>query len=59
MVWLSDSVFQIRDEAINVLITMKNKMFDLQWFERCIEKKVEEFHTHEKFMQRIHTIFII
>ena len=22
-------------------------------------KKIEEFHTHEKFMQRIHTIFII
>ena len=34
-------------------------MFDIQWFEQCIEKKVEEFHSHEKFMQRIHTVFII
>ena len=48
--WLSDPVFQIRDEAINILITMKTKMFNGQWFEGLVEKKVEEFHNHEKFM---------
>ena len=38
---------------------MKDKLFDMQWFEQCMEKKIEEFHTHEKFMIRIHTIFMI
>ena len=32
---------------------------DLPWFEQVLEKKVEEFSTHEKFMQRNHTLFII
>jgi serine/threonine-protein phosphatase 2A regulatory subunit A len=31
----------------------------MQWLEENIERKCIEFHTHEKFGQRIHTIFVI
>lgn len=41
------------------MIQLKEKLFDLQWLEDSIERKCQEFQTHEKFGQRIHTIYII
>lgn len=57
--WLSDPVYQIRDEAINVLITLKSKIFDQQWLEQISERKIDEFISHEKFGQRIQSVFFI
>jgi hypothetical protein len=37
--WLSDPVFQVREEAINVMIVLKDKLFNLQWLEDNIERK--------------------
>jgi serine/threonine-protein phosphatase 2A regulatory subunit A len=31
--WLQDNVFQIREEAINTLITLKDTLFNLAWLE--------------------------
>lgn len=59
---MSDTVFQIREEAVNLLITLKDQgssVFTEQWLEDSLETKTREFHTHEKFAQRIQTIFLI
>jgi hypothetical protein len=40
---MSDSVFQIREEAISILIKLKDKVFDQKWLENIIEKKCQEF----------------
>lgn len=34
-------------------------MYDQAWFENAIDTKAKEFHEHEKFSIRIHTVFII
>ena len=57
--FLSDGVYQIREEAINLMLTLKEEVFDYEWFESAIESKVKEFHEHEKFGQRIHTLFVV
>jgi serine/threonine-protein phosphatase 2A regulatory subunit A len=57
--WLADNVFQIREEAINTLMTLKDNLFDLQWLEQLLEAKMEEFYAHQRFALRIHTLFII
>eukprot|EP00347_Sterkiella_histriomuscorum_P009905 403339428 len=57
--WLSDAVFQVREEAIQILIQLKEKIFDQDWLEETIERKCQDFHQHEKFGIRIHTIFLI
>lgn len=33
--------------------------FDQRWLQDSLETKAKEFHTHEKFAQRIHTLFLI
>jgi hypothetical protein len=33
--------------------------FDQRWLEDSLEFKAREFHTHEKFAQRIHTLFLV
>ena len=33
--------------------------FNQRWLEDALEAKAKEFYTHEKFAQRIHTIFLI
>ena len=59
MGFLQDSVYQIREEAINLIIQMREKMYDQAWFENAIDTKAKEFHEHEKFSIRIHTVFVI
>lgn len=61
---MSDSVFQIREEATQLLLTLKEKNqpggpFDQRWLQDTLESKAREFHTHEKFAQRIQTLFLI
>ena len=59
---LSDPVFQIREEAIGLMIQLKEQGtggFNQRWLEDALETKAKEFYTHEKFAQRIHTIFLI
>jgi serine/threonine-protein phosphatase 2A regulatory subunit A len=51
---MSDPVFQIREEAIQLLLTLKDKNkpggpFDQRWLQDSLESKAREFHTHEKF----------
>lgn len=38
---------------------MKNTVFNLDWLERLLDSKLDEFHNHAKFSIRIHTLFII
>jgi len=61
---MSDTVFQIREEATQLLLLLKDKNkaggpFDQRWLQDSLEKKAREFHTHEKFAQRIQTLFLI
>jgi len=46
-------VFQIREEAISLLLTLKedtkSSPFNQIWLEDLLESKAREFHTHEKF----------
>ena len=57
--WLEDTVHTVRVEAILCLVKLKNTVFNLDWLERLLETKVDEFHKHAKFSIRIHTLFII
>lgn len=41
------------------MIKLKEKVFDQDWLENIIEKKCNEFSSHEKFSIRIHTIFLV
>lgn len=58
---LSDPVFQIREEAVSLMLTLKDDKgpFDSRWLQDSLESKAREFHTHEKFAQRIQTLFLI
>lgn len=55
---MSDTVFQIREESVQLLLILKDKNklggpFDQRWLQESLERKAREFHTHEKFAQRI------
>jgi hypothetical protein len=57
--WLEDTVHTVRVETILCLVKLKNTCFNLDWLERLIDAKLEDFHKHAKFSIRIHTLFII
>jgi serine/threonine-protein phosphatase 2A regulatory subunit A len=57
--WLEDSVHTIRVETIICLVKLKNTCFNLEWLERLLDSKLEEFCKHQKFSIRIHTLFTI
>ena len=57
--WLEDSVHTVRVEAILCLVKLKSTCFNLDWLEKLLDSKLEEFHKHSKFSIRIHTLFII
>jgi hypothetical protein len=52
---LSDPVFQIREEAVSLMLLLKDDKGPLntKWLQDSLETKAREFHTHEKFAQRI------
>jgi hypothetical protein len=61
-----DSVFQIREEAVALLVKLREQqgekpgsLFTQAWLEECLENKAREFHIHEKFSLRIQTLFLI
>ncbi len=54
--WLSNSVYQIREESIDVLIQLAEKLFDQRWLEKIMTEKIQEFYVSEKFAQRNHAI---
>ena len=56
---LEDSVHTVRVESIICLVKLKNSCFNLDWLERLLDSKLEEFHKHSKFSIRIHTLFTI
>lgn len=49
----------MRVEAILCLVKLKNTCFNLDWFERLLDAKLDEFYKHPKFSIRIHTLFTI
>mmetsp|Transcript_17459 Transcript_17459/g.16672 ORF Transcript_17459/g.16672 Transcript_17459/m.16672 type:complete len:82 (+) Transcript_17459:1372-1617(+) len=57
--WLCDPVYQIREEAIIVLVNLKEKVFNEAWLEEILTAKLTEFSQNPKFVQRIHTLIII
>ena len=44
---------------MGVLITLKEKMFDDEWLEGHLTRKLEEFSTSEKFVVRIQSLFMV
>ena len=46
-------------EVILYLVKLKNESFSLDWLERLLDTKMEEFHKHQTFAKRIHTLFVI
>lgn len=57
--WLEDPVHSVRMEVITYLVKLKKEVFNLDWLERLLDLKMEEFHKHIKFAVRIHTLFVI
>lgn len=57
--FLEDSVHSVRMEVITYLVKLKNESFNLDWLERLLDQKMEEFHKHQTFAKRIHTLFVI
>ena len=54
---MNDNVFAIREQAAESIIALSENYFDLYWLEQSMEKKLDEFARHEKFMMRIHCLF--
>mmetsp|Transcript_22359 Transcript_22359/g.34617 ORF Transcript_22359/g.34617 Transcript_22359/m.34617 type:complete len:126 (+) Transcript_22359:1406-1783(+) len=46
-------------EAINCFIKLKSDHFDQAWLESIMQRKLEEFSSHQRFSIRIHTLFCI
>ncbi len=57
--WLNDPVFQIREEAVSILVQLKEGMFDVNWLEGVLKDRIEEFHISDKFNQRMNALMII
>ena len=59
--WLKDPVYQIREQAIVILIQLSKELMDQRWLEEEIfsEALISEFSRNAKFQLRIHCLFMI
>ena len=53
--WLSDNVFQIREEAGNMLLKINKK----EWFLDSVMSKINEFVKSDRCMLRLQALFLI
>jgi len=58
MTWLGDSVYSIRDAAINNLRKL-TEVFGIEWAQQNIIPKVLALYTHPNYLYRMTTLFAI
>lgn len=56
---LMDSVFTIRETALQSLIEISQSTFSTDWLLRIMTAKIQEFAKHDRFMIRIQAIHFI
>ena len=56
---LMDSVFSIREAAVESIIKVSKESLSQEWLQSIFIEKVKEFGTHERFIIRIHALFFI